>query len=185
MAYLYNQNCFLVATEVHIGLSRDTLDSPLDNHSIIDVCGVGEKYIPWHLRSDSLTIDSHDGSRTPYYKYNIIRGIEVKVSKADFQNGLVCSGCNYNYVMLPEGLVWSSEVPKELGIIKVDIQNFHCQFHREPELRFDFEGVRLLRKPTFQQIKQYQIDNVLASIAKRATIDLMKKVAEKLAVISK
>jgi hypothetical protein len=180
MAYLYNQNCFLVATEVHVGLSRERLNSELDAHSIIDVCGVGEKYISQYQRPNSLIVDSHDGSRTPYYKYNITRGIEVKVSKADFKNGLVCTGCNYNYLMVPEGLVWSLEVPKELGVIKVDIQRFRCRFHGGTELRFEFDGLHILRKPSFREIRQYQIDNVLASIAKRATIDLIKKVGEKL-----
>ena len=180
MAYLYNQNCFLVATEVYVGLSRETLDTKLDTHSIIDVCGVGERYIPIEQRPIIENSAKH-----PYYKYNITRGIEVKVSKSDFQNGLVCSGCNYNYLMAPEGLVWSSEIPKELGIIKVDIKNFLCEFHGGTELRFEFQGLRFLRKPTFRDIKQYQIDNVLASIGKRATIDLIKKVAEKLCAVNK
>lgn len=180
MAYLYNQNCFLVATEVHVGLSRERLDSNLDNHSIIDVCGVGEKYIPPEQRPVGLIADSEDASKRSYYKYNITRGIEVKVSKNDFHNGLICSGCNFNYLMVPEGLVWSSEAPKELGIIKVDIQGFKAKFHGGTELRFEFEGLRLLRKPTFREVQQYQIDNVLASVAKRATIDLIKKVAEKI-----
>lgn len=31
------------------------------------------------------------------YGCNILRGIEVKVSRGDFKNGFICSGCNYHY----------------------------------------------------------------------------------------
>jgi len=176
MAYLYNQRCFLVATEVSVNPSRKRLDSPLDKHWIIDVCGVGEKYIPlWNRKPQSSDI-----FRTDNYKYNIVRGIEAKVSRSDFKGGFVCSGCNYNYLIVPEGLVWTSEVPKEVGIIKVDVQNFSAKFEADPIYRFSFQGLRILRKPRFKQIEQYLIDNAISSIAKRSSRELITRVAEKL-----
>lgn len=172
MAYLFNQNCFLVATEVHVNPHGQRLDSPLDKHFIIDVCGIGEKYIPYNPFTE----------RGNNYKYNVVRGIEVKVSRADFKNGFICSGCNYNYLMVPEALVWSCEVPKEVGIIKVDVKKFSVTFEPAPTYRFNFKGVRIVRKPTFKKIEQYQIDNALSSIARRSSRELITRVAKNLAV---
>lgn len=169
MAYLYNQNCFLVATEVHVNPGGQRLNTLLDRHFIIDVCGVGEKYVPYGPWRDPNK-----------YKYNVLRGIEVKVSRSDFKNGFVCSGCNYNYLMVPEGLVWSCEVPKEVGIIKIDANNFSATFEPAPTFRFGFKGLRVVRKPTFQKIEQYQIDNAISSIAKRSSRELINRVAEAL-----
>lgn len=167
MAFLYNQNCFLVATEVHV---RPRRLNQLDRHFIIDVCGVGEKYIPYNPFTP----------RGDKYKYNVLRGVEIKVSKKDFKTGFVCSGCNYNYLLVPEGLVWSHEVPETVGIITVDQTNFSATFESAPTARFSFRGLRVLRKPTFKKIEQYQIDNAISSIAKRSTRELINRVAEKL-----
>jgi len=66
-AFLFNQRCFLVATEVPLLRHfSERISSELDKHWIIDVCGIGEKYIPY----------------TPWrekgkYKYNVLRGVEV------------------------------------------------------------------------------------------------------------
>lgn len=187
MAYLYNQNCFLVATEVHISRGGQKRVSDLDNHFIIDVCGVGEKYIPDHERDYKKRSEEWMGRKVEVrelvgqYKYNIVRGIEVKVSREDFKTGFICSGCNYNYLMVPEGLVWTSEVPKKVGVIKVDPTSFTATFTPAPERRFYFAGLRILRKPTFQKVEQYQIDNAISGIAKRSTRELIGRVAEDLA----
>lgn len=177
MAYLYNQNCFLVATEVSVSPSRERHGSSLDQHFIIDVCGVGEKYIPLHLREQYEGIGISSEQK---YKYNVLRGIEVKVSRSDFKSGFICSGCNYNYLMVPEGLVWSYEVPKGIGIIKVDAENFVAKSYSDPAFRFRFQGLRILRKPKFKQIEPYQIDNAINTIAKRASRELIARVAENL-----
>ena len=181
MAFLFNQNCFLVATEAHISRGGQERLGKLDQHYIIDVCGVGEKYIPPSER-DYVLVGSVRDYTTSRYKYNIVRGIEVKVSRSDFKNGLVCSGCNYNYLMIPEGLVYSYEVPAEVGIIAVDRKNFTASFEPAPTFRFDFKGVRIIRKPTFKKIEQYQIDNAISSIAKRSTRELINRVAQNLSV---
>ena len=188
MAFLFNQNCFLVATEIHIIYGRERIDTKLDNKQIIDVCGVGEKYIPEHLRKYKYVPWEHNGKTTECKmsdgpnKFNITRGIEVKVSRTDFKNGFCCSGCNFNYIMVPEGLVYCNEVPKEVGVIKVDVNNFKSQFGALSG--FSLQGVRVVRKPKFKQVKQYVIDFAISDIAKRATRQLMVQVAEKLAAAS-
>ena len=191
MAFLYNQNCFLVATEVHITSLRRKITSHLDNHLIIDVCGVGEKYVPLHKREFEWKEDvfkfKYSGREIPRRwkeykgksKFNIVRGLEVKVSRSDFKNGFVCSGCNYNYLMIPEGLVYSNEVPKNVGVVKVDMKNFKSSF--DPIDRFSFQGLRVTHTPKFQQVEQWQIDNAISHIARRSTRELVIKVAEKLA----
>ena len=175
MAYLYNQNCFLVATEVPINPGGQRLGA-LDQHFIIDVCGVGEKYVPLASRQTPYGTDYSKEK----YKYNVLRGIEVKVSRSDFKTGFVCSGCNYNYLMVPEGLVWSVEVPKEVGVIKINAKTFHVRFEPAPTSHFTFQGLRIVRKPRFKKIEQYQIDNAISGIAKRSSRELINRVAENL-----
>lgn len=189
MAFLYNQNCFLVATEVNLGCMRQKIVSELDNHFYIDVCGVGEKYVPlsqreFELYHDIIKIDEKEfpSSWKEFKgkdKYNIVRGLEVKVSRSDFKNGFVCSGCNYNYLMIPEGLVYTCEVPKNVGVVKVDVKNFRATF--DAIQRFTLDGVRVTRKPKFQKVEQWQIDKAISHIARRSTRELMIKVADKLA----
>jgi len=178
MAYLYNQNCFLVATEVTVNPSRN-LDTSLDKHIIIDVCGVGEKYTRLAGRIDPYLSNHFNTSK---YKVNVVRGIEVKVSRANFKTGFVCSGCNYNYLMVPEGLVWTCEVPKEVGILKVDVKDFNTSFEPDPTFRFHFKGLRIVRKPTFLKIEQSQIDKATSNIAKRCSRELINRVAKNLVV---
>lgn len=172
MAYLFNQNCFLVATEVNIKC-RERIHT-LDRGFFVDVCGVGEKYIPWTPWRKEQFGDK--------YKYNVLRAIEVKVSRSDFKHGFICSGCNYHYLITPKGLVKPEEVPKGVGFITVDINNFHSKFYPSPTFRFAFEGVTIVRKPKFWTIKQWQIDNAISSIAKRSTRDLIRRVAERLSL---
>ena len=51
-------------------------------------------------------------------RQNILRGIEVKVSRADFRNGFFCTGCNYNYLLTPMRLVSPSILPTGVGLIE-------------------------------------------------------------------
>jgi len=150
----------------------------MDAHYTIDVCGVGEKYIPYTHRDNVL--DLAFTSRNIKYKYNVVRGIEVKVSRNDFKTGFMCTGCNYHYLMIPEGLVYSYQIPKHVGIIKVDPTRFETTFEPAPTFRFFFKGLRVTRKPRKQEIKQYQIDNAISNIAKRSTRELINRVAKNL-----
>ena len=104
-AFLYDQGCYLVDTEVklnHIGLKRF---HELDKHTVIDICGVGLKYFPHGRKGMSQQEEFQDlelkDPERYEYGYNILRGIEVKVSRSDFRNGFICSGCNYNYILAP------------------------------------------------------------------------------------
>lgn len=189
-AFLFNQRCFIVATEVW--LTRiEQIDFDVENkrRSIIDVCGFGEKYIPYDTRNyietptqkDGQNITMHDYTQTQY-KYNVIRGIEVKVSKNDLNNGFIASGCNYHYLLVPEELSLPN-IPKHVGILTVNRDNFKSTFSPARN-KFSFEGLKLVRPPKFREIKAWQIDSLLAQISARCARELISSTAEYLNSIS-
>jgi len=82
----------------------------LDDHHIVDVCGIGERF--YNFNDSSLGRGEYEVTR------NILRGIEVKVSRSDFRNGFICTACNYNYLLTPMRLVAPWEVPKGVGLVE-------------------------------------------------------------------
>jgi len=173
MAFLHNQKCFIMATEVYIPryllcLSREERMKrhPLDKHSIVDVCGVGEKYIPYSKRP----------IKYKNYKFKIVRGIEVKVSRSDFKNGFVCSGCNYHYLLTPRGLVSKSELPKGVGLLEVSKDNFRCRLGSDG--RFYIECLTVLRPPSFKATNEKIIDNIILNLGVCATRFIVRNIAE-------
>jgi len=184
MAFLYNQGCYLVDTEVklnHLGLKR--LEE-LDNHTVIDVCGVGLKYFPQgkkRLRQD----DFDEFELVNPYKYelgsNILRGVEVKVSRSDFRNGFICSGCNYHYVLTPMRLIAHHEVPKGVGLIQYNKYKFSCELNTEDpytnsKRAFNMKGLRVIKRPTYRNIPQFQIDNAIERMLTRSREQDLRKV---------
>lgn len=175
-AFLYNQGCYLVDTEIklnHLGLRRF---QELDNHTIIDVCGVGLKYFPNQKKSilgQEKYQDFEPADPGSYeYGYNIIRGIEVKVSRSDFRNGFICSGCNYHYILAPMRMLAPYEIPKGVGLIEHNKYKFSCEAKTEKESSlhrraFNLKGVRVVKKPAYKRVPQFQIDNAISNIAIR------------------
>lgn len=162
IAFLYNQNCFLVSTEVYLSRKGQQKIHSLDDHKVIDVLGVGERY-------------NRNGERT-----NILKGIEVKVSRSDFKNGFACSGCNFNYVLTPMRLVAPWEVPKEVGLIEYNKYKFQCSLSDYD--KFSFKGLRVVRKSKFRKIPQYQIDNTIANILRHSKNELYTLIAKELGI---
>ena len=105
----------MVDTEVklnRLGLDRYT---EMDNKKVIDVVGIGLKHLP--LKRVRFKNGEYDHFHIPDYRryecaFNVLRGIEVKVSRSDFKNGFICTSCNYNYVLTPMKLVSPSIIPK-------------------------------------------------------------------------
>ena len=140
--YLDQQNCRLVATEIYVRKSAsdhwldgdtkikkkadhyhqylDGIESRLkeDNDSdskwVIDVLGIGTKDI---LVPDEKWTHIIPHSKKKAGEETVIRGIEVKVSRADIKNGFCQTGLNYHYILCPELLVKKSEVPKHVGLL--------------------------------------------------------------------
>lgn len=171
--WLFNQMCHMVDTEVklnQLGLHRYF---ELDNKKVIDVVGVGLKYFPWRKRK--IKDEEYDDFELPKpdqydIGYNVLRGIEVKVSKSDFKNGFICTSSNYNYVLAPTKLVSPSIMPKGVGLIEFNRYKFNIEENQDegPVSRpFKMEGVRVLKRAQYRHIPQFHIDHVISLIAQR------------------
>jgi len=171
--WLYNQMCHMVDTEIklnQLGLHRYL---ELDNKKVIDVVGVGLKYFPWGKRK--IQDDEYDDfklSKPEQYEigYNVLRGIEVKVSKSDFKNGFICTSANYNYVLAPTKLVSPSIVPKGVGLIEFNRYKFNVEENDDDNLNsrpFKMVGLRVVKKAQYRHIPQFHIDHVISMIAQR------------------
>jgi hypothetical protein len=159
-AFLLNQGCFLVDTEVP--LSRTGQTHELDDHRVVDVCGVGERF--FEADGGALTDYVEDVRGRREVKRNVLRGVEVKVSRSDFRNGFYCSGCNYNYLLTPMRLVSPWELPRGVGLIEYNRYKFSVELAEE---RFAFRGLRVVKKASFRRVGQHQIDNATAHIVRR------------------
>ena len=156
MAWLYNQQCFMVADEIWVW-KHDDEPHELDNHWIMDVVGAGKKYIPYMQRP-------HTEKYKDYYN-EVLRGIEVKVSRSDFKNGFVTSGCNYHYLLTPMRLVSPAEIPSWMGLLEYNKHKFDISYS---ELgKFNFKGLRVVKKPKFRTISETQLKRGLSGIGQR------------------
>jgi hypothetical protein len=166
----------MVDTEVklnQLGLLRYL---ELDNKKVIDVVGVGLKYFPWSRRKiqDELYDDFELENPQKYdIGYNVLRGIEIKVSKNDFKNGFICSGTNYNYVLTPMKLISPSLLPKGVGLIEYNRYKFdvtETDLEENPSKRpFKINGLRIVKRAQFRNLPQFHIDHVISLIAQRRT----------------
>jgi hypothetical protein len=163
----------MVDTEVklnQLGLHRYL---ELDNKKVIDVVGVGLKYFPWGKRRiQDAEYDDFKLSKPDQYDigYNVLRGIEVKVSKSDFKNGFICTSANYNYVLVPTKLVSPSIMPRGVGLIEFNRYKFNVEENddKNPNGRpFKLEGVRVIKRAQYRHIPQFHIDHVISMIAQR------------------
>jgi hypothetical protein len=159
VAFLMNQDCFLLDTEVPLGRLGNSHE--LDGHHVIDVCGVGERFFRPREKSLSDFLSEGYGYEV---KRNVLRGVEVKVSRSDFRNGFVCSCCNFNYLLTPMRLVASWEVPKGVGLIEYNRHKFSVELDGEEGFRF--RGLKVVRKAAYRGLSQHQIDNATARIAR-------------------
>jgi hypothetical protein len=168
-AFLLNQGCFLVDTEVPLTRFGQRRLGELDDHHIIDVCGVGERL---SRAPRALTLEEGLGGYKCEVVENVLRGVEVKISRSDFRGGLICSGCNYHYVLTPMRLVSPWEVPRGVGLIEFNRYKFSAENIEEGRIRL--RGVKVVRKPTFRSVYHYQVDNATAHIIRKTSEQAMK-----------
>jgi hypothetical protein len=168
----------MVDTEVK--LNRLGLDqyTEMDNKKVIDVVGIGLKHLP--LKRVRFKNGEYDYFNLPDYRryecaFNVLRGIEVKVSRSDFRNGFICTSCNYNYVLTPMKLVSPSLIPKGVGLIEFNRYKFKVEVNNEKETTndrpFRINGLRILKRPRYRHIPQFQIDHAIAKIAGKVCIE--------------
>jgi hypothetical protein len=98
-------------------------------------------------------------------RQNVLRGVEVKVSRGDFRNGFFCTGCNYNYLLTPMRLVSPGCLPQGVGLIEYNRFKFSAELREEGP--FGFSGLRVVRKASFRRISRYQVDNATSFIIRR------------------
>jgi len=169
-AFLINQDCFLVDTEVPLSRFGQTMLHDLDEHHVIDVCGVGERFFRLREGRDELGPGDYEVTQ------NILRGVEVKVSRGDFRNGFVCTACNFNYVLTPMRLVSPWEVPRGVGLIEFNRYKFDVELTDEDGFRF--RGLRVVKKASFRRTSRFQVDNATAHILRRTSEQAMKEVLQ-------
>jgi len=154
-AFLMNQGCFLVDIEVPLCRYGQQMIHDLDDHHIVDVCGIGERF--YNFNDSSLGRGEYEVTR------NILRGIEVKVSRSDFRNGFICTACNYNYL---------------LTLVEYNKYKFSVELTEEN--KFQFKGLRVVKKSQHRSISPFQVDNATAYIARRRTNTQLEKILETL-----
>lgn len=169
--FLLNQGCHTVETEVRLNqLGLQRLDT-LDNKKIVDVLGVGLRYKPISRRGAQRE-NCEDFNLPQPSRYdvgvNILRGVEVKVSRGDYRNGFVCTGCNFNYVLTPTRLVSPGLLPRGVGLIEYNRYKFSCEPSDDPERRpYRISGLRVARRAQYRELPRFQVDHAIAVVAER------------------
>jgi hypothetical protein len=167
----------MVDTEVKLNQMGLLRYLELDNKKIIDVVGVGLKYYPWrsHRKIQDEQYDDFELEAPDKYEigYNILRGIEVKVTKNDFKNGFICIGTNYNYVLTPMKVISPSLLPKGVGLIEYNKYKFDISKNDSEKLSpvkpFNIQGLRVIKRAYYRKLPQFHIDHVISMIAQRRT----------------
>lgn len=173
--WLLNRRCYIVGTEIYIprssqiqsGLKRLLFYQKYKQY--IDACGVGIQYRSQWKREF--------GDTKAEYKLIIVRGIEVKTSRSDYFNGFVQSGCNYNYLLTPKGLLKKAEVPLKVGLIEYEKDKFSCiKGENNP---FRFKGLRVVKKPTMQPVSERDLKFITSDIGRKTTPILIESLFNK------
>ena len=141
-AFLLNQGCFLVDTEVPLSRFGQTMLHRLDGHHVIDACGVGERFYSLREAREELGPGDYEVAR------NILRGVEVKVSRGDFRSVFVCTACNFNHLLTPMRLVAPWELPRGVGLLEYNRHKFDVEPTEEGGLRFT--GLRVVKKASYR-----------------------------------
>jgi len=168
---LINMGCHTVEEEVPLNRLGLTPFTGLDNKKVIDVLGVGLRYREPERPGEGFEGFELGDPQRYLFGYNILRGVEVKVSRSDYRSGFVCSGCNYNYVLTPMRMVSPSELPGGVGLVEFNRYKFGCGLREEGEARdgrpFKLTGLRVVRRPSYRRVPQFQVDHVVAEVARR------------------
>jgi hypothetical protein len=164
-----------VAKEVKLNQLGLLMLDDLDNKKVIDVVGIGLKYFPtirrW-LRQEEFDEFSLDSEERYEYGYNVLRGIEVKVSRGDFKNGFICTSCNYNYVLTPMKMISQSTLPKGVGLIEYNRYKFSCEPNHnqiKASKPFTICGLRVIKRASYRNLPQFHIDHAIAEIANKSS----------------
>ncbi|GEM_PF-1795089 len=145
-------------------------ENPVKNfgRNVIDTIGIKSCYFNHSYSSENSKIK--------------VYGFEAKVSYSDFKAGF-CTSCEYTYIIAPIGIIPVTAIPKGIGLIEVDLQNYKIKsLMNEP---LSFVGVNVVKKAkrtierafASENESQYQLWalNTLRHIAGQLTIDSIFK----------
>ena len=195
LAWLWNQRCTLIATEVSMPRTLRSITAFTDEQfsreglrSIIDVLGVGikpEKNRYFKTGEIQLVerpycdepIEFHVTARKP--DIPMIRGIEVKVSKTDFNAGYISTGCNYNYVLAPMKMINKKDLPSYVGLIEFNKYKFSIKWLIN-QFKYRIEGVKVVKHPKWKDVDESRIHLAIRIIGERATRMVMTDMIERL-----
>jgi len=180
--WLLNRRCYIAGTEIYIPRSarlnagmeqdRELIETvKLKKYKqFIDACGIGIQYrSQWRLE---FTQDNAED-----YKSVVIRGIEVKTSRSDYRNGFVASGCNYNYLLTPKGLLKKTEIPQKMGLIEYDKDKFSCS--KAWNNPFQFKGLRVVKKPSKQIVPEKDFKMITSEVGRKMRPILIETLFDK------
>jgi hypothetical protein len=179
--YLKKMGCYAISTEVHLPIHNRLVEEN-DAHYTIDILGISKKYIPYEKQ---VKIKDEHGCDTTVKYYNVLRGIEVKVSRSDFKNGFIHTGCHYNYLLVPKGLVLPSEVHASVGLIEVDLEKACVQKPYVATMQnqgFYLSGIELKRQPKRKQMEDYLVNMAFSAIGETLTLQAKRWLIESLGV---
>jgi len=149
--FLEKMGCHEISTEVPVYsyYFRD-FQNPIKNdaHYHIDILGIGWEYLPPNKETYQTN------------KREILRGIEVKISKSDFNNGFIHNSCHYNYLLIPKDFIEPDQVHKSIGIIEVDLDNFKIIRDKPPWYGYHMVGVTVTRPPQRVKINEDELSEM-------------------------
>lgn len=157
--YLHKVKCRLAATEVYVSstsrslIEYSDLTNKTDIKQYIDCAGIAMKPVFKIIaRHPNGWIEREKIGDEP-----VTKGIEVKISRNDLNNGYVCTGLNYHYLLVPKGLVDFKEVPTHVGILEYDPKTKHPSAN----------NLIIKRKPRRQKVTDYSLKRIESGIIKR------------------
>lgn len=141
--WLYEkQHCRNIALEVYVNKTGVT-GKP--KKQITDVLGI--KY-----------------SRKQGVMTKTVYSVESKASRGDYNNGYSVSG-NYNYLIVPKGLLSLDELPKGIGLLEVDLEKLETGAYLE-------DIVTLARRSSRRELI-YNVEFYERNIVKRLTNEVI------------
>jgi hypothetical protein len=180
---LKKMGCYAISTEIKLTM-RNRLLQDADKHYIIDVLGISKKYIPYKQQKTEKVMHGEVEFEETIKYHNVLRGLEIKVSRSDFKNGFIHTGCNFNYLLIPKGLIQPSEVSTNVGIIEVDLDNLLVQYPKYVTMQnqgFYLRGVQVSRRAKFNHVEDWVVDSCYRQIADTLTNQAKRWLVQELA----
>lgn len=155
--WLYNYGCKYAATEVPNKAAMSGYFSLEEECKMISESSNGRiRYI-----YDALGIRKKDG------KHEII-GVEVKVSKTDFQRGFCITGCNRHYLLVPDSLlpyILKCKLPDWIGVLYYDSEDEDIKCRKSAKYRDTTanpdELINTILERNSNQIRFFFLDAIL------------------------